>query len=367
MDQELIYRLALPRVPGIGHVHAKTLALHFGSASAIFQASPQALGSLDGIGPARARAILGFRDFTASEKELAFFRRYGVQPLWIRDADYPQRLLDCYDPPTLLFRKGSAALNTERLVAVVGTRQPSVYGRQLTEQLIRALAPYQPTIVSGLALGIDGLAHREALACGLPTIAVLAHGLATCYPGEHAGLAREMIRNGGALLTEFSSRSQPDKHHFPIRNRIVAGMCDAIIVVETGLRGGSMITAELANGYHKEVFTFPGRTIDTRSAGCNLLLRTHKASMLTDGQQLAEQLGWADRPQPPNHPQQELLFPCSDAAATIRRVLQQADSMALDELFSRSGLSSSHAAAAILELELKQAVEVLPGKRYRLA
>lgn len=367
MDKELRYRFALTRVPKIGPVHARTLVHHFGSAEAIFTASLSRLGSIEGIGEARARAIRTFRAFGEVDKELAFTRRFGIRPLFLTDAGYPQRLLQCYDPPTLLFQKGDADLNAGRMVAVIGTRHLSDYGRKMTEQLVRGLSAFGATIVSGLAIGIDAAAHRAALANGLPTIGVLAHGFSTLYPAVHTALAREMLQQNGGLLTEFESGSQPDRHHFPVRNRIVAGMCDATVVVETGIRGGSMITAELANGYHKDVFAFPGRAGDPGSAGCNHLIRTNRAILLTEARQLAECLGWDPPGTPAPNPQKALFTEYSEAEMIILRMLQQQEPLHIDELNNKSGLSSSATAAAILQLELQHAVQVLPGRRYRLA
>jgi DNA processing protein len=198
--------------------------------------------------------------------------------------------LNCYDPPAILYYRGNADLNSSKIIAIVGTSNNSDYGKLVTEKLIKELSSENILIVSGLAFGIDGIAHKAALKNNLSTVGVLAHGLNKIYPPEHSSLAKEMILNGG-LLTEFTSNSKPDKHNFPIRNRIVARISDATIVIETGVKGGSMITAELANGYNKDVFAFPGKTTDTKSAGCNYLIKNNKAILLTDAEQLIETMG----------------------------------------------------------------------------
>ena len=272
---ELCYRIALTKVPGIGCVQARLLLEKFGNAKAIFEARRSHLEHTEGIGSKRAAQIKKFTDFTAAEKELAFIHRYKIKPLFLTDSGYPQRLLSCYDPPTLLYVKGSINLNAPKIVAVVGTRTPSEQGGRVAEMLIQGLAAAEVTIVSGLARGIDAAAHRLALKYQTPTLGVLAHGLDYLYPHEHRSLAKQMLEQGGGLLTEFPSQHKPDKHHFPNRNRIVAGLSDALIVIESGCKGGSMLTAALANGYHKEVFAVPGRISDPKSAGCLLLIQQH--------------------------------------------------------------------------------------------
>src|SRR6185369_9319070 len=247
----------------------------------IFKARKSDLERLDGIGEIRAASIKGYNDFGAAETEIKFIEKSGIRPLFLTDPAYPRRLLNCYDSPTLLYYKGEADLNASKVIAIIGTRNHTDYGKQLTEKLIKDLESFQPLIVSGLAFGIDALAHKAAIRSQLATVGVLAHGLDQLYPPEHSSLAREMVRSGGGLLTEFRTQIKPDKHNFPIRNRVVAGMSDAIIVVETGIKGGSMITAELANGYNRDVFAYPGKVTDPKSAGCNYLVKNNKAVLLT--------------------------------------------------------------------------------------
>lgn len=365
MNKDLLYQLALLQVPKIGHVHAKMLAQHFGSAEAIFKASISELEKMEGIGTARARSLKYFRQFSAAEKEMKFIEQHQLRALFITDSAYPQKLLHCYDPPTLLFYKGTADLNG-RMVAIIGTRSLTAYGKQETEKLVKDLAAQQVTIVSGLAMGIDAVAHRAALLQQLPTIGVLAHGLRTIYPAAHRTLAREMISSGGGLLTEFTSQVTPEKHYFPVRNRIVAGMCDAVIVMETGIKGGSMITAELANGYHKDVFALPGRTTDLQSAGCNFLIQSNKAMLLTDAQQVSLMMGWQVAAPPPVNPQINLFTELNADEMVLVRLLQEKTTVHIDEFNTRSGLNSSTMAAALLNLEMLHKVRSLPGRRYQL-
>ncbi|GAA4319717.1 DNA-processing protein DprA [Flaviaesturariibacter amylovorans] len=366
MAPDLLYQLALTQVPGIGDVQARFLLQHYGNAETVFRARRSELESLEGIGTARAAAIRRFRDFHLAESELRYLQRAGLQAWCLTDAAYPQRLLHCYDPPTLLFGRGAADLNTPRLVAIVGTRNATDYGRSVTEALVQELAPYRATIVSGLAFGIDAIAHKAALRAGLPTIGVVGHGLARVYPYEHHGLARSMVDGGGALLSEFFHDVKPDKHNFPLRNRIVAGLCDCTVVIETQVKGGSMITARMADGYHRDVFAVPGRLTDKGSSGCHELLRQQKAQLFTSADALAEALGWKDRNRPAAT-QKALFVELSDDERQLMQLLEGAPQLHVDDLYLRSGLPNSSAAAALLNLELQGVIVGLPGKCYRLA
>jgi DNA processing protein len=366
ITNDLLYQLALTQVPQIGCVHAKLLIQQFHSAEAIFKARITDLEKTEGIGTVRARYIKSFNNFVPLEKEIAFIEKYKIKPLFINQPQYPQRLLHCYDSPTMLFYRGETNLNAARMVAIIGTRINSGYGKQLTEKLVQELAAYGVTVVSGLAFGIDAIAHRAALNNNLPTVGVLAHGLDSIYPSEHTGLAKEMIKQGGGLLTEFCSDITAEKHHFPVRNRIVAGMCDAVVVIETGTKGGSMITAELANGYNRDVFAFPGKTTDAKSAGCNALIKNHKAVLLTETHELAESLGWAPPVIKNISPQKELFVNLKTEEKAIVEMLQEKQPVHIDELNIRCGFNASSMAAAILSLELQNIVQALPGKMYKL-
>lgn len=364
MNTDLRFQIALTLVPHIGPVQAKILLQQFEVAE-IFRAKASTLEKLDGIGTIRAAAIKSFREFDIVDEEIAFLEKYQVQPIFINDAGYPQRLLACYDSPTLLYYKGSADLNASRILSVIGTRKNTEYGKQLTERLISDLAAEAVTIVSGLAFGIDATAHRVALRSQLPTIGVLAHGLDQVYPVQHSHLAKEITASGG-LLTEFRRKTNPDKHNFPSRNRVVAGMADATIVIETGSKGGSMITAELANGYNKDVFAFPGRTTDNKSRGCNDLIRTNKAILTTGAADLLDMLGWDNSKTKPVTPQRQLFIELSAEEKIIVDIIRIKESVHIDEINFRSGLSASTVAAAILNLELQHVIHSAPGKLYRL-
>jgi DNA processing protein len=365
MNPELFYQLALSMVSNIGDVHAKILVKVFGQASEIFKASQSVLEQIEGIGPVRARAIRNFNSFHLVERELEFMKRNGVRSLFLTDPDYPQRLLHCYDSPTLLFYKGEANLNASRVLSIVGTRNHTDYGRLFTEKLVRELQDQNILIISGLAWGIDALAHKAALRHNLLTVGVVGHGLDTIYPFENAQLANDMLRHGGGILTEFCSETNPEKHNFPLRNRIVAGLSDAVVIVETDIKGGSIITAKLADAYNRDVFAAPGRTIDRKSNGCNHLIKYNKAQLLTDAQELLDIMGWSEK-KPKKKKQRELFIELSAEEQKIVQLLQERETIHIDEINLYSGLSSSSIAAAILNLEIQGIVSALPGKMYRL-
>jgi DNA processing protein len=336
----------------------------------IFKAKRSALEKIEGIGTIRADAIKSFNNFQQVEEEIAFIEKYKINPLFVSDNEYPQRLLNCYDSPTLLYYKGTADLNTSKIISIIGTRNNTEYGKSITEKLIKDLTEQNVLIVSGLAFGIDAIAHKAALKNELPTVGVLAHGLDQVYPNSHSSLAKDMIKNGGGLLTEFRSLTKPDKHNFPIRNRIVAGMSDATIVIETGIRGGSMITAELAYGYNKDIFAVPGRTNDMKSAGCNYLIKNNKAVLLSEANELIETMNWdqaIDKTKSRADNQKQLFIELSVNEKIVVDILQEKEAVHIDEINLKSGLSSSAVAAAILNLELQNVMVSLPGKLYQLS
>ncbi|HMO63014.1 MAG TPA: DNA-processing protein DprA [Ferruginibacter sp.] len=364
MTADLLYQIALTLVPNIGSVHAKALVNIYGSASAVFKAKKKELETIEGIGTVRAGCIKSFTDFTSSEAEIKFIEQYKITPLFITDAAYPQRLLQCYDSPVLLYYRGTADLNANKIVAVVGTRSNTDYGKIVCEKLIDDLAAENIIVLSGLAFGIDTIAHKAALKNNLQTVGVLAHGLDTMYPAQNKTLAKQMLQQGG-LITEYPSNTNPDKQNFPRRNRIVAGMCDALVVMETGKKGGSLITAELANSYNKDVFAIPGRIIDNKSEGCNYLVKNNKASLITGAADLMEMMNWVVTKKPVNK-QRELFIELSPDEKIVVDILQQQPQLHIDDLYFKSGLNSSAVAAALLLLEMQGIVGSMPGKMYKL-
>ena len=366
MTNDLLYQLALTTIPNIGAVHARILLQHY-DVKDIFKARRSELEKLEGIGTIRANSIKEFHDFRKAEEEILFIEKYKIKPLFLTEEDYPRRFHNCYDPPTLLFYKGSADLNASKMIGIVGTRNNTDYGKQVTEKLVKDLAPQNVTIVSGLAFGIDSIAHKASIKNDIPTVGALGHGLDTIYPAENAALAKDMIKHKGGLITEFFSKTKPDKQNFPKRNRIVAGLCDATIIVETDIKGGSMITAELANGYNRDVFAIPGKITDKKSSGSNYLIQNNKAILLTDISELVSIMGWEETKKKKTKKQKELFIELNRDEKIIVDLLNENGTVHIDEINLRSGLSSSEAAAAILNLELKNVVNGLPGKMYKLS
>ncbi|MBP6430365.1 MAG: DNA-processing protein DprA [Ferruginibacter sp.] len=365
MYQDLLYQIAITLVPNIGDVHAKSLINIYGNAQNIFKAKKKELENIEGIGTVRANSIKNFTNFSSSEAEIKFIEKYKITPLFITDENYPKRLLNCYDSPALLFYRGNADLNISKIVSIVGTRKSTDYGKLFTENLIEGLQEQNILVVSGLAFGIDTISHKAALKNNLQTVGVLAHGLDRIYPAQNKPLAKDMIEQGG-ILTDFMSNTLPDKQNFPKRNRIVAGMCDALIVIESGIKGGSLITAELANGYNKDVFAVPGKTTDKNSEGCNYVIKQNKASLITCANDLIEFMNWTSTEKKPQKKQRELFIELTADEKTIVDILQHQDGVQIDELYFKSGLSSSAVAQALLMLEMQNVVVSLPGKIYKL-
>ncbi len=365
MNPDLLYQIALTLVPNIGDVHAKALINIYGDAQSIFKARKKELDNMEGIGTVRARSIKDFTDFSSSEEEIKFIEKYKITPLFITDENYPKRLLNCYDSPALLYYRGNADLNGSKIVSIVGTRNNSDYGKMVCEKLIEDLQSENILVVSGLAFGIDTIAHKAALKNNLQTVAVLAHGLDRIYPQQNKSLAKQITEQGG-LLTDFISNTTPDKQNFPKRNRIVAGLCDAVIVIESGKKGGSLITAELGNSYNKDVFAIPGRTNDSKSEGCNYLIKNNKAALINSADDFLEMMNWKSTPKPSAKKQRELFIELLPDEKIVVDILQQQDSIQIDELYFKSGLSSSAVATALLMLEMQGVVASLPGKVYKL-
>ncbi len=363
-NEELFYRLALSFVTGIGGRTGRSLIERFGSATNVFRVPLKELKNAEGIGEVKAKAFKNEDVFRKAEKEMNFVLHNEVQVLCLAQ-NYPIRLSGCSDAPLLLFYKGNADLESAKIVAVVGTRKNTDYGHKLCEELIDGLRSLEGLlIVSGLALGIDAIAHKRCVQLGLPTVGVLGHGLDTVYPFTHKTLAAQMQENGG-LLTEFCSETPPDRNNFPMRNRIVAGMSDVTVVVESNSSGGALITATLAAGYHRDVAAFPGRVTDSRSAGCNELIRTNMAAMITKAHDLVELMNW-DMGKKKRAVQTQLFLNLTADEQKIIDLLQTRDTVHADELFHHSGLANSMLAATLLQLEMQGLIKSLPGKFYRI-
>jgi DNA processing protein len=360
---ELMHLIALTRVPHIGDVHIRSLLQHFGGAQEVFKARRRQLECVPGIGRVRAASIRSKRDLTAAERELRFLEKHRIRALAYGTNDYPARLLDCCDAPALMFYRGEADLNAARVLSVVGTREPSDYGREWTARLMAELAPFAPLVVSGLAYGIDTVAHKKALRNGLSTVGILAHGLDRIYPHSNRAMAREMTERGG-LLTEFMSGTPPDAQNFPRRNRIVAGICDAVVVVETGEKGGSLITVDIANSYNRDVLALPGRVTDPRSRGCNRLIREHRAQLVTEAKDIVEMLNWDLGKKAVGGRQRTLFAELNETEKEVLKEIGERGAMHTDEIRRLCGLRSAEAAACLLNLEMLGLVRSLPGAKY---
>lgn len=360
----LLYQIALTKIKGVGPVMARNLLTHFGNAENVFAASPKQLAVVPGIGLQLSTAIREARVLTEAEAELKFVTKHDIKVLFQDHKSYPNRLKNCYDAPLLLYYKGQADLNSSRVISVVGTRNASSYGQSICIELMEALTTYQVVVISGLAHGIDGYAHQNAIKHGIPTIGVLGHGLDRIYPAIHRGLAANMAENGG-LLTEFPSGTNPDKQNFPMRNRIIAGLADVTIVVEAANRGGALITAELANSYNRDVCAFPGSVNQPFSAGCNYLIKTHRAHLISNVKDLEYLMNWEAEREPSKTKQLTLPISLSMNESEVYTIIQNTGQVSIDELSIRLAWAQSKLAIVLLELEMKGLIRVLPGKIYK--
>jgi DNA processing protein len=340
-----------------------------GGVEQVFKVSKSKLERVPGIGGKMAQNIIDRKSeaLNDAEAELKFIEKHKIKVLFYTDKAYPQRLLQCYDAPFIMFYLGNADLNNPHIVSIVGTRKATDYGKEVCEKLVEALQPYNALIVSGLAYGIDVCAHKKAVELNMPTIGVLGHGLDILYPAQHKNVAKQMLNNGG-LLTDFPSKTKFVPGNFPRRNRIVAGISDATIVIETKAKGGSVITAEIANSYNKDVFAVPGNIDKPYSQGCNFLIKTNKAALLDDVNELPEILGWkSDAANKSKKKQQtEMLLDLTEAEKKLFELLKENEMLRIDEIVMRANISSSDVAANLLNLEFKGAIKSLPGKVYQI-
>lgn len=362
----LLHQIALSCLPGIGSVLSRTLLSYCGNAEEVFNSRIGQLTKIPGIGPKTIEQIVNHSVFSRAEEELEFIEKFKITPLFIDSDQYPKRLKNCSDAPVMLYFKGDADLNSSKVISIVGTRNASDYGRAICRSLISDLKTYNPLIISGLAYGIDSAAHREALKNSIPTIGVLAHGLDRIYPAQHRNMAEKMLESGG-LITEFMSGTIPDRENFPKRNRIIAGMSDLTIVVEANIKGGALITAELANAYNRDVFAFPGRITDECSRGCNHLIKTNRANLITGIADIEYIMGWNREGPKPLQKQLSLLVDLNDEERRIADIIKEYGEITIDNLALLSSLQQSRLAVNILEMEMKGIVISMPGKVYKLA
>jgi DNA processing protein len=366
MNQQLLYHIALTAIPNIGNITAKKLIAYCGGAKAVFTEKKGALEKIPGIGVVNASRIIDHKAeaLVIAEQELTFIDKNSITALCFNDNSFPKRLSHCEDGPIVLFSKGDFDYNAQKVISIVGTRKATDYGKDFCEQLLENLKPHNPLIVSGLAFGVDICAHKEALKNNLPTIGVTAHGLDRLYPSQHKSIADQMLSNGG-LVSEFLSGTKPDRENFPKRNRIVAGLADAIIVIESSKKGGSLITAELGNSYNRDVFALPGRITDSQSEGCNALIKQNKAHLLQSFKDLEYIMGWEAKT-PKNNKQVQLFIELNPEEQLLFDLLKEQDKTNIDDLALKAKFPMSKTASILLEMEFNNIVKSLPGKMYKV-
>lgn len=369
IDDFLKYKIGITLIKGVGNGVAKNLIAYIGSVEGVFMEKQQNLAKIPGIGDVLSREIASQDVLARAMKEVEFIAKNNITPLFFSDRDYPYRLKECNDSPIMIYTKGQCNLNNGKFVGIVGTRNATEAGKENCRKMIADLAAVQPNIiiVSGMAYGIDICAHKAALDAGLPTIGVVGHGLDRIYPAAHRPTAVKMLGNG-ALLTEYLSQTNPDRPNFVQRNRIIAGLCDATVVVESAARGGALITAEVANDYNRDVFAFPGRVGDEWSAGCNALIKNNKASLVESADDLMRFMCWEKQGHAPSAGIQTSLFlDLSDEEQDMVTLLRQhPDGLQLNELALKQEKPVSKVSSLLLEMEFKGVVKCLPGNVYKI-
>ena len=366
MEDQLTFKIALSMIPGIGDVLAKNLVSYCGSVEAVFSESRDRLLKIPGIGPLHASRVKDKSVLALAEKQLAFARENHIKIFFYTDPGYPRRLQACHDAPVLLYAKGDFNFNEERVVSIVGTRKATDYGKGMCDLLIREMAErgYKVLIVSGLAYGIDVQAHKSSIKYKLPTIGVLGHGLDKLYPALHKTVAGEMQKHGG-LVSDFHSGAKIDPQNFLQRNRIIAGLADATIVVESGFKGGALVTANIANSYNRDVFAFPGRVGDPLSEGCNQLIKNNGAFLMEKLDDLEYIMGWESGNNKPDAVQPSLFVELGGNEQLIYNLLKNKGELFIDQVCAEVQLPMGQVSSTLLELEFKGLVAALPGKMYR--
>ncbi|MFC6999730.1 DNA-processing protein DprA [Rufibacter roseus] len=368
--KDLLYQVALPLIPHVGGGTARTLVKGFGSAEAVFSASQERLAQLPRVGTTVLRNLLSYKSSALREAEEIIKKAEAeeVQLLYYTNPAYPDRLRDLPDAPLLLYYKGTADLNAQKVISIVGTRKSTEYGRIVTERMVQDLVQHEALVVSGLAYGIDIIAHRAALKAGVPTVGVMANSVETVYPTQHTRDAEKMVQNGG-LLSEFPFGTKPDAPRFPSRNRIIAGMSDCTIVVESTNKGGSLISADIAHGYDREVMAVPGPITSETSEGTNQLIKSLKAVPYTKHQDLVELLNWDKALAPGAVAKAEPtldLTAFSEDEQKVLQVLQHAGPTHIDVLSRNTDFSMGQLSSVLFTLEMSGMIKAMPGKLYGL-
>jgi DNA processing protein len=367
ISDNLLYRVALSVIPGIGGVLARNLVAYVGSVEGVFSEPASRLTKIPGIGDINAHRIRDKSVMQRAEEEIRFIEKNGVIVLFYLDDDYPKRFRNCPDAPVTCYLKGGVDLDSEKVISIVGTRNATDYGRQMCEELIRDLSEkgHRFLVVSGLAYGIDIQAHKSSLKYKVPTIGVLGHGLDKLYPAAHARTARAMLENG-ALITDFPSKTKIDPPNFIRRNRLIAGLSDVTVVIESGEKGGALITADIAASYDRDVCAFPGRSSDFYSKGCNYLIKRNIAALIDNASDLEYVLGWEDPAKIRQPVQQQLFVDLTGEEQNLVDMLKRDEKTHIDTLCRATDMPMGKISALLLGLEFKGIVDALPGNLYRL-
>lgn len=359
---DTLYRIALNMIPKVGPVLARRMLKAFGSAEAVFRAGRTSLLEIPGMGPGAASNISGATLMQQAENELSFIKKHRIGLLYLEDADYPARLKECYDAPVILYVRGDLGLHAMKMLSVVGTRRASSYGKEVCRKIVLELGHLFPDIciVSGLAYGIDVIAHRASLEAGVPTLAVLGHGFSTLYPASHRETARAITQQG-ALLSDFYSTTGPERNNFLRRNRIIAGLSDATLVVESAGKGGALITAHLASGYSRDVLAIPGRVGDNRSEGCNKIIKENIAALVESAGDIARHLNWENKSAA--GPDQPGIKPEKDEKELLLHLLERSPRDP-GELSLLCGMDVGRVISLLTTMELKAWIKKEPGNRF---
>jgi DNA processing protein len=368
VTDNLIYKIALSLIPGIGSITAKSLIAYTGSAEQVFREKEKVLRTIPGVGSILARNIIHSEGMSRAGREVEFLQKNNVKALFYLEDDYPQRLLSCADAPIILYVKGNPLLNCTKVISIVGTRHATEYGRKMVDQFISSLSErgYSMLIVSGLAYGIDIQSHKSALRTGMPTVAVMGHGLETVYPSMHTAIAREMIENKGGLVSDFLSNSPIDRTNFLRRNRIIAGLSDATIVVESAKKGGALVTADIANSYNRDVFAFPGKVGEPYSEGCHFLIKSNRASLIETVNDLEYVMNWSASKSQSDATQPCLFYDFNSDEKLIVDLLRNDGEMAIDMICIKTTLPMNKVSPTLLNLEFAGIVKGLPGKVFKV-
>ncbi len=361
---QLLYEIGITLLPGVGDVNAKKLIAYCGGAEAVFREKKNNLLKIEGIGSKLAEIIVNHQVLKRAETEISFIEKNDIQALFFIDKDFPIRLKQAIDGPVMVYFKGNTNLNQSKILAIVGTRKVTEYGRAICDKIIGGFKDEEVLIVSGLAYGVDTQAHKSSLDYGLNTLGVLAHGLDRIYPGINKSLANKMLQQGG-LLTDFISETIPDAPNFPKRNRIIAGLADATIVIESAAKGGSLITADIANSYNRDVFAIPGRPDDLYSKGTNFLIRSNRAALVESANDIRYMMGW-DSPKRVNAIQKKLFIELKPEEELLIHIIQQEKNPTIDLIALKAQMPMSQVSAVLLNLEFEGLVRCLPGKVFKI-